>query len=93
MLQRGAGLRRFWRYAFPVSVLFCLSALFELFEWWAAALFGGNLGAAYLGTQGDVWDAQKDMLAALTGALLAALVTAGWRHLRAKRTGNPQPAA
>lgn len=57
LLERAAGLRRFWRYFLPVCVLFACSALFELFEWWAAELFGGDLGVAYLGTQGDVWDA------------------------------------
>ncbi len=50
--------------------------LFELFEWAAAEIFGGDLGVAYLGTQGDVWDAQKDMLAASIGAAIAMTVTA-----------------
>lgn len=37
----------------------------------AAAIFAGDLGAAYLGTQGDVWDAQKDMLLAGFGAIVS----------------------
>ena len=41
-----------------------------------AAAFGGELGAAYLGTQGDVWDAHKDMALAGLGALVAMIVTA-----------------
>jgi putative membrane protein len=49
--------------------------LFELIEWWAAEFFGGDLGQAYLGTQGDVWDAHKDMALASLGALVAMLVT------------------
>ena len=32
-----------------------------------------DLGAAYLGTQGDIWDAQKDMMAAIVGGILATL--------------------
>jgi putative membrane protein len=52
------------------------SALYEMIEWGAATLFGGDLGIAYLGTQGDVWDAQKDMLCATAGALIAMTVTA-----------------
>jgi putative membrane protein len=52
------------------------SMMFELFEWGAAEYFGGELGMAYLGTQGDVWDAHKDMALASLGALLAMTATA-----------------
>lgn len=51
------------------------SMMFELFEWGAAEIFGGELGQAYLGTQGDVWDAHKDMALASCGALVAMLIT------------------
>ena len=51
--------------------------LYELIEWAAAEIFGGELGQAYLGTQGDVWDAHKDMALASLGALLAMLIVAG----------------
>jgi putative membrane protein len=49
------------------------SVLYEMIEWLAAEAFGGDLGQAYLGTQGDIWDAQKDMALATAGALLARL--------------------
>jgi putative membrane protein len=49
--------------------------LFELIEWGAAEFFGGDLGQAYLGTQGDIWDAHKDMALASLGALIAMVVT------------------
>jgi putative membrane protein len=52
------------------------SMIYELIEWGAAEVFGGDLGAAYLGTQGDVWDAHKDMALASLGALIAMFVTA-----------------
>lgn len=52
------------------------SMLYELIEWGAAALFGGELGMAYLGTQGDVWDSHKDMALASLGALIAMSFTA-----------------
>ena len=58
-------------YTVPVAITLALSALFEIFEWWAAAIAGGDLGVAYLGTQGDVWDAQKDMALAGAGSVLA----------------------
>lgn len=58
-----------WRYIFPLMVIMSLSMVFELIEWFAAWLFGGDLGVAYLGTQGDEWDAQKDMALATIGGL------------------------
>ena len=42
---------------------------YELIEWWYAAADGGASGAEFLGSQGDVWDAQKDMLADTLGAI------------------------
>jgi putative membrane protein len=52
------------------------SMLYELIEWAAAMCFGSELGQAYLGTQGDVWDAHKDMALALLGALISMLIVA-----------------
>jgi putative membrane protein len=68
--------RGFWGYYLPLDVTMALSMLYELVEWAAAMAFGGELGMAYLGTQGDVWDAHKDMALASLGALLAMLVIA-----------------
>lgn len=70
------GLRRFaWR-ATTVAWMAFGSLLYELIEWAAATVFGGDLGVAYLGTQGDPWDAQKDMAMALLGAVLWACLPA-----------------
>jgi putative membrane protein len=55
----------------PLAITMSTPADYELIEWGAARLFGGELGTAYLGTQGDVWDAQKDMALAGLGVLLA----------------------
>jgi len=63
-----------WRCILPVSFIMSHSLFYELVEWLAAAVFGGDLGIAYLGTQGDPWDAQRDMLAATMGSVLAMLV-------------------
>jgi putative membrane protein len=65
----------FWGYFLPLDITMSTSMLFELFEWLAAELFGGELGAAYLGSQGDIWDAHKDMGLASLGALIAMLIT------------------
>ncbi len=77
LFHRVAQARGFWGYFLPLEFTMATSMLFELFEWLAAEFFGGGLGVAYLGTQGDIWDAQKDMLMASLGALVAMLVTAG----------------
>ncbi len=77
VFQRVVKLRGFWGYFFPLDITMSTSMLYELIEWGAATAFGGDLGQAYLGTQGDVWDAHKDMAFASLGALIAMLITAG----------------
>ena len=73
---RVADARGFWGYFLPLDFTISTAAMFELVEWGAAEAFGGELGEAYLGTQGDVWDAHRDMALASVGALTAMLVTA-----------------
>ena len=70
--------RAAWRWLLPATSMFGQSLIYELLEWAAALLFGGDLGVAYLGTQGDPWDAQKDMALAALGTL----VSLGFRALR-----------
>lgn len=74
---RVADVRGFWSYFLPVDVAMSTSMMFELFEWGAAELFGGDLGIAYLGSQGDIWDAHKDMALASIGAVIGMTITAG----------------
>ncbi len=74
---RVADAEGFWGYFLPLDFTMSTSMLYELIEWAAAEFFGGELGMAYLGTQGDVWDAHKDMLLASVGALAAMLLTLG----------------
>jgi putative membrane protein len=77
LLLRVASVKGFWGYFLPLDLTMSTSAFYELIEWGAAELFGGDLGAAFLGTQGDIWDAHKDMALASLGALVAMLATAG----------------
>jgi putative membrane protein len=70
ILIRLAGLESFWSYYLPISGMLAQSGLFEIVEAVVAQIVSPELGAAYLGTQGDEWDAQKDMIAALSGALV-----------------------
>lgn len=76
LFVRVADARGFWSYFLPLDVVMSTSMLYELVEWGAAVVFGGDLGVAYLGTQGDVWDAQKDMAMATLGAVLAMAIIA-----------------
>ena len=54
-------------------VCLAISACYEFIEW-GAAVIGGASATAFLGTQGDVWDTQWDMLSALIGAITAQLL-------------------
>lgn len=73
---RIADARGFWGYFLPLDLTLSTSLLYELIEWAAASVFGGELGQDYLGIQGDEWDAHKDMLLAGIGAVIAMTVTA-----------------
>lgn len=81
---RVADVRGFWGFFLPLDLTMSSSMLFELFEWLAAVLFGGDLGEDYVGAQGDVWDAHKDMALASLGALIAMCFTflVNWRYQR-----------
>lgn len=65
---------RFLLYTYPVFVIATIAMSYELVEWVYAASADPAAGAAYLGSQGDVWDAQKDMFADTLGALAATLL-------------------
>lgn len=85
---RIAGARGFWGYYLPLDVTMSFSMLYELIEWGAAAKFGGDLGQAYLGTQGDEWDAHRDMALATIGAVITMTVVAFINWKFDKRFGD-----
>jgi len=76
LFLRIARVTGFWGYFLPVILTMAASMFYELVEWGAAEVFGGDLGMAFVGAQGDVWDAQKDMWLATLGALTAMGITA-----------------
>jgi putative membrane protein len=88
MLVRLAGVTGFWSYYLPVSGMLAQSGLFEIIEAVVAEIVSPDLGAAYLGMQGDPWDAQKDMAAAVIGACTTMLIVAV-----ASRGTTPSPEA
>ena len=61
---------------FAVMTVVAMAGLWELVEWQYAVIDGGDAGAAFLGSQGDIWDAQKDILCDTLGALCAATIFA-----------------
>ena len=65
-LHRGGGLT-----FIGLSIVLAIGAFWELVEWWTTLLVASDVGQAFLGSQGDIWDAQWDMLMALIGAAVA----------------------
>jgi putative membrane protein len=65
----------------PIEITLSISAFYELLEWGVADVFFPAQGDAYLGTQGDIWDAQKDVFLAFTGALLATTIVSMVKRL------------
>ncbi|SFI76755.1 DUF2238 domain-containing protein [Olleya namhaensis] len=57
----------------PILIILSASALYEILEWLVADVFFVEQGLSYLGTQGDIWDSQKDMGLAFLGVVLVAV--------------------
>ena len=66
---------------FALFAIMSLAAGYEIIEWWYAAIAGGDEGIAFLGSQGDIWDAQKDMLCDTMGAILSLVLLTTQRRL------------
>lgn len=64
---------------FGLLLIMAVAAGYEIMEWLFAAYYGGDAGIEFLGSQGDIWDAQKDMLADTLGALTA-LALYAWQR-------------
>jgi putative membrane protein len=80
LLRRTPLLRGGWLNVIVVATCLAISALYELIEW-QVAVGTGEAADAFLGTQGDPWDTQKDMATALVGAIVA-VVALGRVHDR-----------
>ncbi len=71
ILNRNLANTRWLVYLTPLFFVVTVAAFYELFEWWFAVKFGGDAGIAFLGSQGDIWDAQKDMLMDTLGGVFS----------------------
>jgi len=76
LFLRIANVRGFWGYFLPLDLTMSTSMIYELLEWASAVILPADANRSYLGSQGDPWDAQKDMALAAVGALLAMTLTA-----------------
>jgi putative membrane protein len=74
MITRGVIAKKWVAYLFGLFTIMAVAAAYELFEWVYAILSDPTAGIAVLGSQGDIWDAQKDMindtLGGITGVIM-----------------------
>lgn len=77
LLRRTPLVRGGWLAFLVVSVALAIGAFWELLEWWTTLVVAGDVGTAFLGSQGDVWDAQWDMALAMVGAAVALALLSG----------------
>ncbi|HEX8707342.1 MAG TPA: DUF2238 domain-containing protein [Pyrinomonadaceae bacterium] len=75
---------RRWMAFITASLVLAIGAFYEFIEWWVSLLSGPELGNAFLGTQGDIWDSHWDMFLALVGAICALLL---FMRLHDRQTG------
>jgi len=78
--------RGFWAFYFPLDVTLAFSAVYEIIEMIVAKTVNPTAGDAYLGTQGDPFDAVMDMTCAFAGAIVCMLITAALRQFFHKKS-------
>jgi len=59
---------------FGLFFMMSVAGAYEIIEWLYAVIKGGNAGIEFLGSQGDIWDAQKDMLCDTLGAIFSLIL-------------------
>lgn len=84
LLRRVSGGRASWVPWLALATISAMSSFFEILEAIIAQIVHPDLGTAYLGTQGDIWDAQKDMVVAILGGILATAAISVARRRRDK---------
>ena len=89
-VMRAGAFRAAWASLIAIMIIASLSAVYEIAEWIAADLAAPDDAMAFLATQGDPFDSQKDMAMAIAGASIALLVVevgAAWRRRDGRRPG------
>jgi putative membrane protein len=91
VLLRATPLRRGrWLTFLVLSVVLAIAAFYELIEWWSTYLVAPDVGVAFLGSQGDPWDAQWDMFLGLVGGALGLALLGPLHERSTKRLLGPQ---
>ncbi len=88
VLLRKANVSRGWAASLAVMTTLALSAAFEIIEAVVASVVSPQAGNAYLGSQGDEWDSQKDMLMALFGAAISMTIVTAKRAAATESSGR-----
>ncbi|AGT32077.1 membrane protein [Geobacillus genomosp. 3] len=84
-LSRGS-----WLFTIVTSMSLAIAALYEIIEWLVSIISkGGRASKDFLGTQGDIWDTQWDMLCALIGTIVALLLLSRWHDRQLARLDQP----
>jgi putative membrane protein len=80
LVGRGLVAKKWVAVTYAVFAISFVAVFYEWIEWWYAEIWGGDSGAAFLGSQGDIWDAQKDMFMDVCGAVVVSFsyLTAGF---------------
>ncbi len=88
LLLRAFKVKRIYSYLLPLELILSFGAIYELAEWLVADVFynGSTQGMTYVGTQGDEWDAHKDIALGLAGGIIAISIT--FILYRLRRSGN-----
>jgi putative membrane protein len=84
---RVTGAKGVWGYYFPLDVVLSFSAIYEIIEWLTAQIADPSTGISFLGSQGDIWDTQKDMAAAGVGALISVLIVFAINYMYNRKLG------
>ncbi|MED4877762.1 DUF2238 domain-containing protein [Anoxybacillus geothermalis] len=84
-LSRGS-----WLFTIVTSMSLAIAALYEIIEWLVSIISkGGRASKDFLGTQGDIWDTQWDMLCTLIGTIVALLLLSRWHDRQLARLDQP----
>lgn len=89
LLLRAGGIRGWWNLGLTFSLVIAFSSVYEGVEWIVAIIVDPEAAAAFLGSQGDVFDAQKDSALATVGSLIVIAVLAFTGRRRHQGPGDP----
>ncbi len=86
LLSRNLVAKKWIASTYAIFTISFVAVLYEWIEWIYAEIWGGDAGAAFLGSQGDIWDAQKDMLMDVSGAVFVVILYFVLRKFRKDKT-------